>query len=87
MNQIIQVKMSINLNGEFSTKEFQTLKGMFKILNYQANTNQVKTGTETRQKFGGRSCCRQHGELLLIGLILMTYTAFFLIALRTTKSG
>jgi hypothetical protein len=40
-----------------------------------------------RQEPGGRNWCRGHGWILLTGLLLMAYSAYFLIEPRTTSAG
>jgi hypothetical protein len=50
-----------------------------------SSLKEVRTGTHTGHKLGGRSWCRGQGEMLLIGLLLLACSACFLIEPRTTS--
>lgn len=49
--------------------------------------NKVRTGAPTGQEPEGRSCCRGHGGVLLIGLLSVASLSCFLIERRTTSPG
>jgi hypothetical protein len=44
----------------------------------------VRTGTQTRQGPGGRSCCRGQGGMLLTGLLPLAYSTCFSLKHKTT---
>lgn len=44
-------------------------------------------GIQTGQESVGRRGCRDHGGVLFTGLLLIAFSAFLLIGLRTTCSG
>ena len=53
----------------------------------QFNPQEVRAGTQTRQEPEGRSWCRDHGGVLLTGLLFMACSACFLREPRTTSLG
>lgn len=48
---------------------------------------EVRIETQIWQECGGRSSCRGHGEVLFNDLLLMPYSACFLIECKTTSPG
>lgn len=47
---------------------------------------EVGTGTHTGQEAGGRNWCRSHEGVLLIGLLIMVCSSYFLLETRTISS-
>jgi hypothetical protein len=54
------------------------------IVHHYSFLGEVKTGTQTGQESEGRNC---HGRMLLSGLLIMVFSAYFLIVPKTTSSG
>jgi hypothetical protein len=69
------------------TKGFGEERVVWLTLTYHcAPSKEVRTRAQTGQECRRMKLCRSHGGVLLTGLLLMTFSACFLIEPRTTST-
>jgi hypothetical protein len=87
-NYFLRLAVFVRITIAVMKHHDQSKLGLFGLdfQHHSSSLKEIRTGTQTEQKPGGRSWCKGHGGVLLIGLLhRASCSVFFLVELKTSS--